>query len=768
MPLADQDPSLIQDFLTESGELIEQLDSDLLELEDTGGSDDLLNSIFRALHTIKGAASFFDLGAVTTFAHAAEFALDKLRKGEVEVTPDTVDALLRSVDVLKHQLGEIEDGTDPGPAPAELLAILESIASGDTNRAPGDADTSPAETAATSNEPASKHLGATANALELPPEKLDVMPYMVEDLRESLTGLTELLNKAESPDADLAALGPAIVELGESAETTTEFFDLNQLKELVGLFVDAGEQLANVDAVCRPRLLVRLRAVIVLAEHASHALTEHAVLEWDVETLCDRCAIYARNNPDEAPETDSPMAALADDGVITPDIADATTTPSQHDLADQPISTEPTDHVEHKDAAAPGTSATPRSESQKKLESRGDTTIRVEVTRLEALMNLVGEMTLTKNQVLASARELTGLHLEQDLAERVQSAASDLDRITSELQQSVMRTRMQPLEKLLGRYPRIVRDLAKKTDKVIDLRIEGGDTEVDKSVLELLGDPLVHMLRNSVDHGIETPDTRSAAGKPPTGTLLLKAEHQGGHVRILVQDDGRGIDREIIGGKALAKGLVSEEQLAMMSDDEVFRFIFAPGFSTAEQVSDLSGRGVGMDVVNSNIKKLNGDVNVRSVLGQGTTIEILIPLTVATMAAMVVGVGPGEYAAPLSNIEEITRVSHADISSVRGQPVIRVRDEVIGLIDMRAELLQEQIDHDDGFIVIVSVGQEKAGLIVDRLIGQQEVVIKVLDDEYTSTGPFSGATIREDGRVNLIIDIVKLLRSHARSNAALA
>jgi two-component system chemotaxis sensor kinase CheA len=343
------------------------------------------------------------------------------------------------------------------------------------------------------------------------------------------------------------------------------------------------------------------------------------------------------------------------------------------------------------------------------------------------------------------------------------TAASDLDRLTSELQQCVMRTRMQPLEKLFGRYPRIVRDLAKKTDKSIELRIEGGDTEVDKSVLELLGDPLVHMLRNSVDHGIENTTTRRDAGKPETGTLWLRAEHQGGHVRIVIEDDGRGIDRSKIAAKAVERGLVTRDEAAALSDEEVFRFIFAPGFSTAEQVSDLSGRGVGMDVVNSNIKQLNGMVNINSTLGAGTTIEIMIPLTVATMSAMVVGVGDSDYAIPLSAIEEITRSGVSECSTVRGRPVIRVRDEVIGLVDMRRELIDGSAGREDGFVVIVAVGQEKAGLIVDQLIGQQEVVIKVLDDDYTSTGPFSGATIREDGRVNLILDIVKLLRDNART-----
>ncbi|MEM9082723.1 MAG: chemotaxis protein CheW, partial [Planctomycetota bacterium] len=279
-------------------------------------------------------------------------------------------------------------------------------------------------------------------------------------------------------------------------------------------------------------------------------------------------------------------------------------------------------------------------------------------------------------------------------------------------------------------------------------------------VLEQLGDPLVHMLRNSVDHGIETPEEREAKGKQATGTIKLTAEHQGGHVRVTIVDDGKGIDRNVIAEKAVEKGLATPDGVAQLSDSEVFKFIFAAGFSTAAQVSDLSGRGVGMDVVRTNIAKLGGQVNVQSTVGQGSVFEILIPLTVAIMPAMMVGISGGDFAIPIMSIYEIVKPLECDVESVAGHPAIRLRDEVLPLIDMRDQLsLPPAESGEHRFAVVVGVGEEKAGLLVDRLGGQQEIVIKPIDDEYTTGGPFSGATIKEDGDVGLIIDVMKVIRS---------
>jgi two-component system chemotaxis sensor kinase CheA len=784
------DESLIQDFLTESGELVERLDGELLELESAEDPADLLNSIFRALHTIKGAASFLSLPTVTSFAHVAEFALDKLRKGEAQVNEHVIDCLLRSVDVVRSQLEQIESGSQPKAGPDDLIAQLEAIAAGaDAVAAEAEAAVAGAgasdgssEEGPDAGEPAIAvpHAGS-ATPLELTPEKKDVLPFMVDDLLEAAAKLRDACEGLAGGDSECTASAEAAADVCESVEATAEYYDLAFVKEFVGVLSRLAAATPKLEGRARLDARLRVASGALVLEDAAEVLRQAASPEWPIDVFHKRAEALIAGEPSEddlVDETETDPAAVlrsdglwpADDqGAAAPDAAGASPSASQSDVS------EPTPGPASAAASgptssdsAPASSGPPAASKKPDAKSSGDQTIRVEVARLEALLNLVGEMTLTKNQVLGVSRELREQDVPQEFVEKVTAISSDLDRLTAELQVGVMRTRMQPLDKLFGRYPRIIRDLAKATGKKVNLEIVGGETEVDKSVLELLGDPLVHMLRNSVDHGLEGPADRAAAGKPEVGVVVLSAEHQGGHVRIAIEDDGRGICRQRIGAKAVEKGLATEETVAAMSDEEVFQFIFAAGFSTADQVSDLSGRGVGMDVVRTNISALNGVVGVRSTLGAGTTIEILIPLTVAIMPAMMVGIRDADYAIPLSSIEEIVRYVPGETDSVRGRPVMRLRERVLPLVDMRSKLDHSCEGGEAGFSVIVGVGQEKAGLIVDRLIGQQEVVIKPLDDEFTTGGPFSGATIREDGDVSLILDVVKLLRCHESTEAAAA
>lgn len=757
MSFGDMDQSLIADFLMESKELVDQLDSDLVELENDADPQERLDAIFRALHTIKGAASFLNMPGVTTFSHAAEDALNKLRKGEAKVTESVVDALLQSVDVLKSQLAEVEAGVSPSEGPADLIDLLHAIAAGSGGASEGQQESVTAESEAVHE---AEHdycapWSGRATKISFSSEKMDVLPFMVTDIEESASSLEEVLGQIGDAERSMEFAGK-LSDLAESMHATADYFDLDGLKRLISLVGSAGESLPSLDTQRVDVIVPRLQAVRTLIEAAAGSLSDGFVVEWPIDTLESRIGdiLTAATPSDEWALNDgeSVECVLAHDGVVSEVSSGDDDGVSNSSSASDPVPA-------GKKAPASGDAEGGSNESSPKAAGSVEQTIRVEVSRLEHLLNLVGEMVLTKNQVLGLTRQLQGQGVPQDFVESASSISSDLDRLTAELQVGVMRTRMQPLHKLFGRYPRIIRDLAKKTGKKVDLKIVGGDTEVDKSVLEMLGDPLVHMLRNSVDHGIESPEDRAAAGKREVGTIVLSAEHQGGHVRVAIEDDGKGMSRAVIGAKAVEKGIATEEQIAQMSDEEVFKFIFAAGFSTAMEVSDLSGRGVGMDVVRTNVSKLGGDIHIRSRPGEGTSIDIMIPLTVAIMPAMMVGIGRHDYAIPLSSVIEIVRYESENTHTVAGREVMRLRDAVLPLTDMRTRLGETPGTENQGFSVVIAVGQEKLGLIVDRLVGQQEVVIKPLDDEYTSGGPFSGATIRENGDVSLILDVVKLMRS---------
>lgn len=769
------DPSLMQDFLTESGELIEQLDTDLVKLESAPSEDEaqeLCNGCFRALHTIKGAASFLGLTAVTTFAHAAEDALNRLRKGEIGVTEEIMDALLQSADVVKGMIEQLSAGETAEDGPDELIKTLHAIA----------------EVAATEDQPAADAPPQSSDApaqpadedkpgvpLHLGPQKLDLLEFMVTDLQDASTQIGEAA-KGLSNDATLEESATHLHEVCLEMEKTAEFFELDDMTSLVKVLTNVSSSIneASHDAVVE--ITIRIKAAKLLIDQQAEALEGLRALSWPLQTFCDRLTKLAEDGSiDEdikgAHEGD-PQKLLVIDGVIPEQASGtaATDPPVESQASDTP---QPTPSVAAEANIPSGdVAAKPTGDAQATSEKTGpqapaakpvaEQTIRVEVSRLESLLNLVGQLVLNKNRILALTRNIKDLSVPQEVEEDFAAAAGDLDHLMSELQVSVMRTRMQPLAKLFDRYPRVIRDMARMTHKKVNLEIVGKDTEVDKSVLEQLADPLVHILRNSSDHGIEQPEERLQAGKPETGTIRLEAEHQGSHVRVAITDDGHGLDREVLGEKAIEKGMTTPEKLESLSDEDVFGFIFAAGLSTAKQVSDLSGRGVGMDVVRTNINKLNGTINVMSKKGKGTTIEILIPLTVAIMPAMVVGVGAHLYSIPLQSIVEIVRPEPEDVKSVSGHPVMRLRDIVLPLVDMRKRLDEKVVDDGGRFAVVVGVGGQRVGLCVDKLVGQQEIVIKPLDDSYTQGGPFSGATIQEDGDVCLILDVLQLIRNNSK------
>lgn len=759
------DPEIIQDFLTESGELLEQLEADLVTLESSPSDLGLLNQIFRALHTIKGSASFLALTNLVSIAHAAESALNAARNGQVVVDRVAMDLLLESTDLLRRQFGQLTAGEDLDAPPQRLVDTLTRIGEG---VAPAEAaGTASSATAAAASSPSAASApaadsrgpdGAESLPFSLDPAKADLVEYLVADLNEALDGAQERIGRLADEQQRVEA-ARELAELADNLVRTVEFFEFQQMGELARALNEAADAIASLDDDQRSLIIPRLEGVLELLRRQGEGITKNTEYRWSIAGLLESIrAAMGEGEPCQPAE--SARDALVIAGVYT-DAPSPAAGPASLPFQAAPTVATTAESKPNPAPHADGAEAGGKPAKQQRTAAAVEQTIRVEVGRLEALMNLVGELVLQKNRVSALSRQVGGLHgLDQDTRESVLTSASELDRVTSDIQLAVMRTRMQPLDKVFGRYPRLIRDLAAKTGKKIDLVIEGGDTEVDKSVIEELGDPLVHLMRNSADHGLEKPEERLASGKGEIGMIKLAATHNGGHVEIRVIDDGRGLPRDRIGKKAIEKGLTTEQELSHLSDADVFRFIFEAGFSTADQVSDLSGRGVGMDVVRTNIEKLKGTIAVDSAPGKGTTFTITIPLTVAIMQAMMVGVDGEIYAIPLANILEIVRPEEEQIASIGAQPVLRVREAVLPMLDAR------EVFDCPGFAVgsekprvavILHAGGRQVAMLVNRVIGQQEIVIKPLDS-IERAGPLSGATVRDDGGVSLIVDVAQLVK----------
>lgn len=602
--MSDEMQEILNDFLTESSEMLEVLDQRFVTLESDPSNTALLNEIFRAMHSMKGSAGFLGFTQLVNVAHRGENILNKLRQGDMAVSPTIISVILETIDVIKAIMGDIRaTGTDSNVATDAIAATLDAIITGQTRAA------APAPAPAPSAQP-------------------------------------------------VPTLGEILV----------------------------NEGLASKDQV-----------------------------------------LDALNAQQHQPDPKTPLGEIL--------------------LQAKAITERALDQALHKQEKQP-------------KPAEEDATIRVETKRLDSVMNLVGELVLGRNRLIKIGTQLEQNH-ESDPQVRVLSETlAQLNLVTTDLQLAVMKTRMLPIKKVFAKLPRMVRDLSQKLNKQVRLEMRGEETELDKSVADEIGDPLVHLVRNAIDHGIETPAERQAKGKSGEGQLTIAASQEGNSIVIRINDDGRGIPVDKIKAKALAKGLISEAELATMEHREVLNLIFLPGFSTAEQVTDVSGRGVGMDVVRTNIRKINGSVDLESEPGKGSQIIIKLPLTIAIIQALMVEVEQSIFAIPLSTVIEAVRISRNDIKTINGREVLHLRDRVLPLIRLAQEFdIPTNSERERFYVVVAALGDRRVGVVVDELRSQEEVVIKSIWDYLETVKGVSGATITGEGKVVLILDTSELVQN---------
>ncbi len=624
----DDMQEILEDFLIEAFELIEQLDQDLVELENNPEDLELLNSIFRVAHTIKGSSSFLNLDTLTALTHHMEDVLNKARKGELVLTPVIMDTVLESIDLMKALLFSVRDtGSD--------------------------------ENADINIDPICKKLDAISKGEE------------IENVEET----------AEEKPKESEAVE-------EKPQEPEEEMDMSDMSD--------EEVEAEIE-----RLLQEKR---------------------------EEKKKKKNSKPKESPKEESKESPKEEPKVV-------------------------------KKATKPAKTTQKATPVKKSGGSTLEQTIRVEVKRLDHLMNLIGELVLGKNRLLKIYDDVEERYEGEKFLEELNQVVSSVSTVTTDLQIAVMKTRMLPIAKVFNKFPRMVRDLSRELHKNIDLKISGEETELDKSIIEEIGDPLVHIIRNSCDHGIEDAETRLQAGKPEHGTIELKAYNEGNAIVIEIVDDGKGLDPDMLIQKSLEKGLITEREADNLSEKEVFGLIFKPGFSTAAAVTNVSGRGVGMDVVKTNIEKLNGIIDIDSQVGRGTIIKLKIPLTLAIIQALLVGAQEEYFAVPLSSVLETVRVPAEEIYSIEGKDVLRLRDEILPLVRLSDVFgIEEVFDSGENlYIVVIALADSKLGVVVDTLVGQEEIVIKSLGDYLQGIQGIAGATIRGDGRVTLIVDVGALM-----------
>ena len=749
------DEEILQDFLVEAGEILEQLSEQLVELESRPDDADLLNAIFRGFHTVKGGAGFLQLNELVECCHIAENVFDILRKGERRVDSELMDVVLEALDAVNSMFSEVRERSPITAATPELLAALARLAE------PQSADEPAPAVEAAVEEPVAEESG-------------DITDNEFEQLLDSLNAVKA---QAEAPTAPVAPAAPANVTAAASDEITDDEFE-SLLDQLHGKGQFAPDAAVPAAAPAAPKaagdnsditddefeaLLDQLHgkgtfAVDALdsaiasapkpAKPTAAAAGSDLISDHEFESLLDE--LHGKGK-----FTEVGTAAAAPAGAAAAPTAKAAAPKPAAKAPEPKAETPKTETPKPAPAAAPAAARAPAAPPAEKPASEAETTVRVDTARLDEIMNMVGELVLVRNRLVR-----LGLN-SQD--EAMSKAVSNLDVVTADLQTAVMKTRMQPIKKVFGRFPRLVRDLARQLKKEINLELVGEETDLDKNLVEALADPLVHLVRNAVDHGIESPEEREASGKVRSGKVILAAEQEGDHILLSISDDGKGMDPNVLRSIAVKRGVMDKDAADRLSDTECYNLIFAPGFSTKTEISDVSGRGVGMDVVKTKISQLNGSINIYSTKGQGSKIVIKVPLTLAIMPTLMVMLGNQAFAFPLVNVNEIFHLDLSRTNVVDGQEVVIVRDKALPLFYLKRWLVSSaaHVEQGEGHVVILSVGTQRIGFVVDQLVGQEEVVIKPLGKMLQGTPGMSGATITGDGRIALILDVPSMLKRYA-------
>ncbi|MBA1291840.1 chemotaxis protein CheA [Pseudomonas lurida] len=735
------DEEILQDFLVEAGEILEQLSEQLVELESRPDDANLLNAIFRGFHTVKGGAGFLQLHELVECCHIAENVFDILRKGERHVDSELMDVILEALDAVNGMFSQVRERAPITAATPELLAALARYAE------PADLAAEPVAEAVAEPEPAPEpdvtdsefeqllsSLSAVKAEAEAPaaapsqaPTSEDITDAEFESLLDQLHGKGQFAADAVAP----AAAAPAPAAATASTDITDDEFEA-LLDQLHGKGTFAADALPEVAATAAAPAAPAAAKPATPAQPAGDGL----ITDHEFEALLDD--LHGKGKFSEVAPAAAATAAAAKPAPVAAKAAAPAAKPAPAPAA----------------AAAPARAAAAAPVADKPV-TEAETTVRVDTARLDDIMNMVGELVLVRNRLVR-----LGLSSGD---ESMQKAVSNLDVVTADLQTAVMKTRMQPIKKVFGRFPRLVRDLARQLKKEINLELVGEETDLDKNLVEALADPLVHLVRNAVDHGVETPEEREASGKSRGGKVILAAEQEGDHILLSITDDGKGMDPAILRNIAVKRGVMDKDAADRLTDTECYNLIFAPGFSTKTEISDVSGRGVGMDVVKTKISQLNGSINIYSTKGQGSKIVIKVPLTLAIMPTLMVMLGNQAFAFPLVNVNEIFHLDLSRTNVVDGQEVVIVRDKALPLFYLKRWLVASAAHEEqrEGHVVILSVGTQRIGFVVDQLVGQEEVVIKPLGKMLQGTPGMSGATITGDGRIALILDVPSMLKRYA-------